>query len=118
MSEPTFGELLQTLRQRKRISQSRLAEWTGHDHSSISRLEAGTRVPSREMVESLAHALELDAPDRAELLAAAGFHDMSIPPALVRALAQLTAEGRPFVVLPLTALTESVYGYPDGGRPR
>ena len=59
--EPTteFGALLRSLRHRRGISQSKLAELAEFDHSHVSRLEAGTRMPTKEAVERLAFALSL-----------------------------------------------------------
>ena len=69
-----FGDVLREKRQsRHRISQSKLAELAGFDHSYVSRLETGARNPTREAVEFLADALNLDQRERAELLVAAGF---------------------------------------------
>ncbi len=55
------------------MSQSKLAERAGFDHSYVSRLESGARTPTREAVIQLAEALGSDATGQDELLAAAGF---------------------------------------------
>lgn len=54
-----FGDLLQAERKHQRISQSKLADLAGFDHSFVSRLESGTRVPSRDAVMRLVAALRL-----------------------------------------------------------
>jgi transcriptional regulator with XRE-family HTH domain len=68
-----FAALLKQLREGRNISQSRLADASGFDHSYVSRLESGNRAPTREAVAKLAAALELDNGQRDSLLAAAGF---------------------------------------------
>ena len=76
---PSFGVLLATFRGRagtregKRLSQSELAERAGFDHSYVSRLECGIRMPSFETVLDLAAALELSEADTDRLLIAAHF---------------------------------------------
>ncbi|MCS7246035.1 MAG: helix-turn-helix domain-containing protein [Thermomicrobium sp.] len=74
-SEPVlfFGELLKRYRESARLSQSRLAQRAGFDHSYVSRLESGRRAPTREAIVRLAEALELTSAERDSLLAAAGF---------------------------------------------
>jgi transcriptional regulator with XRE-family HTH domain len=68
-----FGMLLKTQREARRVSQSKLAERAEFDHSYVSRLESGSRMPTREAVERLARALALSHPEEDALLAAAGF---------------------------------------------
>jgi transcriptional regulator with XRE-family HTH domain len=68
-----FGQLLRRYRESARLSQSRLAQRAGFDHSYVSRLESGRRAPTREAILRLAEALELGPADRDSLLAAAGF---------------------------------------------
>lgn len=68
-----FASHLRELRDRTRLSQSRLAERAGFDHSYVSRLESGTRLPTRDAVVKLAAAMNLDQHDSDGLLAAAGF---------------------------------------------
>jgi transcriptional regulator with XRE-family HTH domain len=68
-----FAKLLKQLREDRSISQSRLAEAAQFDHSYVSRLESGSRAPTREAVNKLADALRLDPRQRDGLLAAAGF---------------------------------------------
>ena len=68
-----FGMTLKRIRESSRVSQSKLAERAGFDHSYVSRLESGARTPTREAVVQLAEALGLDVPGQDSLLAAAGF---------------------------------------------
>jgi transcriptional regulator with XRE-family HTH domain len=68
-----FGKALKRFREVRRVSQSKLAERAGFDHSYVSRLESGARTPTRDAVEQLSRALELDRVQQDELLAAAGF---------------------------------------------
>jgi transcriptional regulator with XRE-family HTH domain len=68
-----FGELLRRVREQARLSQSRLAQVAGFDHSYVSRLESGQRAPTREAVLRLAAAMGLSAALRDRLLTAAGF---------------------------------------------
>ena len=69
----TFAPLLREYRDRRRLSQSRLAEAAGFDHSYVSRLESGTRMPTRDAVAKLAEAMGLEEGERDSLLASAGF---------------------------------------------
>ena len=48
-----FGRRLQEAREREGISQSRLAEELDLDHSYISRLESGARMPSLGLLLAL-----------------------------------------------------------------
>lgn len=73
MSAPTFGSLLARHRYHAGLSQTQLAKKCGYDHSTISRLESGSRHPSREMVDRLVNELDLDLYDRTRFIAAAGF---------------------------------------------
>jgi transcriptional regulator with XRE-family HTH domain len=68
-----FSQLLKQFRGENRVSQSRLAEMAGFDHSYVSRLESGNRLPTREAVVKLAEALRVSAREKDSLLAAAGF---------------------------------------------
>lgn len=70
---PDFGVLLKGLREARRVSQSKLAERADFDHSYVSRLESGARMPTRDAVERLAQALALSHVEEDGLLAAAGF---------------------------------------------
>ncbi len=68
-----FGATLKQFREARRVSQSKLAERAGFDHSYVSRLESGARTPTRDAVQQLSQALELERVQQDELLAAAGF---------------------------------------------
>lgn len=69
----SFAVALRQNRERKRLSQSRLAAAAGFDHSYVSRLESGTRTPTRDAVVKLSEALGLDDIQTDALLATAGF---------------------------------------------
>jgi transcriptional regulator with XRE-family HTH domain len=68
-----FGVQLKSLREARRVSQSKLAERADFDHSYVSRLESGARMPTREAVERLAAAMMLAQIEEDALLASAGF---------------------------------------------
>jgi len=69
----SFGSLLKKLRESRGLSQSKLGRRCGTSHATISRLESGSRVPSRSLVSRLARAMSLDDVELAQLFAAAGF---------------------------------------------
>lgn len=71
--EGRFGVTLKQFREARRVSQSKLAERAGFDHSYVSRLESGARTPTRDAVQQLSAALELEQVQQDELLASAGF---------------------------------------------
>lgn len=87
-----FGELLSSLRKIRARSQGQLARDAGVDPSSVSRLEAGTRTPERDMVLKLAEALVLPIPDRDRLLAAAGFRSPALDDPQISELALLLTD--------------------------
>jgi len=68
-----LGALLKSLREKRDVSQSKLAERAGFDHSYISRLEGGRRMPTRDAVHRLGEAMDLLQPQLDSLLAAAGY---------------------------------------------
>jgi transcriptional regulator with XRE-family HTH domain len=68
-----FGGLLKSLREKRGVSQSKLAERAEFDHSYVSRLESGARMPTREAVDRLGEAMNLEQQQLDALLAAAGF---------------------------------------------
>lgn len=68
-----FGVLLKRFREARRVSQSKLAERADFDHSYVSRLESGARMPTRDAVERLGRALGLAQSEQDPLLASAGF---------------------------------------------
>lgn len=67
-----FADTLRELRGRT-ISQCRLADLAGLDHSYMSRLESGGRLPSRAVVARIADVLGLTGGDRARLFLAADY---------------------------------------------
>lgn len=69
-----FGTLLARIRHTRQpyLSQAKLAEAANCEHTTISRIESGTRKPSRATVALLADALGMFGPDRALFYAAAG----------------------------------------------
>ncbi|MCK2219263.1 helix-turn-helix transcriptional regulator [Actinomadura sp. ATCC 31491] len=71
--EETFGELLRSWRQRRRVSQLDLAIEADVSARHVSFLETGRARPSREMVMKLAEELEVPLRERNRLLVAAGF---------------------------------------------
>jgi len=73
MTATSFAEVLRSLRERRGVSQLRLAKMAGIHHSLVSRYESGSRWPTRTTVIKLCRALGLDTADRMRLLAAAGF---------------------------------------------
>jgi transcriptional regulator with XRE-family HTH domain len=73
VQEETFGELLRSWRQRRRVSQLDLAIDADVSSRHISFLETGRARPSREMVIKLAEELEVPLRHRNRLLVAAGF---------------------------------------------
>jgi transcriptional regulator with XRE-family HTH domain len=74
-----FGSLLKAMREKARpfLSQSKLAELACFDHSYVSRLESGARMPTRDAVERLAEALGVSDAERRDLLQHAGFAPVS-----------------------------------------
>ena len=52
MSGKEFGSLLKTLRERHGVSQSKLAERADFDHSYVSRLESGARMPQADRAKA------------------------------------------------------------------
>jgi len=96
-----FGQLLKALRERRGVSQSKLAERAEFDHSYVSRLEGGARMPTRDAVDRLGGALGLGESERDALLAAAGFlprdvtNLLSSEPVLGEVLDLLKNEGVP-----------------------
>lgn len=96
-----FGAALQQLRKRENMSQAELSRRAGFDHSYLSRLEAGDRIPSRNAVRSIAYALRLTRNDRSDLYAAAGFLPdnpadvLRHEPALANALTVLQSDDVP-----------------------
>lgn len=72
-----FADLLRGFREQAGLSQSRLARIAGLDHTYLSRLENGQRIPTRRVVLKLAEALGVDPVKRDQLLVAAGLAPVS-----------------------------------------
>ncbi len=70
---PSFGSLLQSWRQRRRLSQLELAAEAGVSQRHLSFVETGRASPSRDMVLHLAEHLQVPPRERNTLLLAAGF---------------------------------------------
>lgn len=64
---------LKAMREARGISQVKLARRAGLDNSYISRIEGGTRMPPRDILLSIATALQLNAGERGALVAAFGY---------------------------------------------
>lgn len=73
MTTKPFGWWLAHHRSVARLSQTQLAKKCGFDHSYVSRLESGSRTPTRDAVDRLVNELDLDLYDRTRFIAAAGF---------------------------------------------
>ena len=73
MASESFAATLKQIRLAHHTSQSKLAEAADFDHSYLSRLESGQRMPTRDAVARIVTALALDATTADELYAAAGF---------------------------------------------
>ena len=69
----SFSESLKTFRESTGLSQYQFAKKSGVNHSYVSRLEAGSRQPTREMVQNFARVLELNPPQAEYLFRQAGF---------------------------------------------
>lgn len=73
IDSPDFAPALQRLRAARGLNRRELARRAGIDASHITRLEQGSRGPSRDLVEKLAHALDATIAEEHELLKTAGF---------------------------------------------
>lgn len=96
----TFAATLSALRRERKMSQMRLALDAGYPPSFVSRIEAGSRQPTRDAAQRLARALDLDDVGTSRLLAAAGCLSGDNPqavldrePALADAVALLGDDG-------------------------
>ncbi len=58
-----FGKRLQELRKSREMTQARLAELSGLEIQTISRIESGARFPLKENIEKLASALNCEIKD-------------------------------------------------------
>lgn len=88
----SVARLLTQLREERGISKAELAERTGMNPSSITRLEQGSRDPERETILQIAEAMVLPMADRDRLLAAGGYRSELWDDPLLIELAQLMAE--------------------------
>lgn len=87
----SVARLITRFREERGISKAELAERTGMNPSTITRLEQGSRDPERETILQLSEAMMLPMADRDRLLAAGGYRsEMWDDPMLVE-LAQLMA---------------------------
>lgn len=68
-----FAVTLARFRESRRLSQTKLAERADLSHSYVSRLETGSRTPTRECVQRLSKSLALNGPEADALLLSAGF---------------------------------------------
>ena len=69
----TFAETLRRIRMMHKLSQVKLASRAKCEHSYISRLELGGRMPTKEMVDRLVMAIGARDSERYELLTSAGY---------------------------------------------
>ena len=69
----SFAVTLKLQREQRRVSQSRLAEWADFDHSYISRLETGSRLPTKDAIDRIADAMGSTPENRDILLSSAGY---------------------------------------------
>lgn len=75
---PEFGQMLRELRNRNEISVAKLAQRVGLDHTYLSRLELGARMPGRLVLEAIVQNLILTKEEIDTLYYLAGY----IPPSL------------------------------------
>jgi transcriptional regulator with XRE-family HTH domain len=68
-----LGRLLVRLREKRGLAQKQAAQLAEIDNSTLSRLESGGRGVSREVLDRICHALELDRREQLDVLVAAGF---------------------------------------------
>ena len=119
VQDETFGDLLRSWRQRRRVSQLDLAIEADVSARHISFLETGRARPSREMVMKLAEELEVPLRHRNRLLVAAGFapvfpeREVRAPELQVvrQALDKILAGHEPYPALVVDAALE-----PGGGQ--
>ena len=68
-----LGRLLVQLREKRGLAQKQAAQLAEIDNSTLSRLESGGRGVSREVLDRICQALELDRREQLDVLVAAGF---------------------------------------------
>lgn len=106
--EESFGDLLRSWRQRRRVSQLDLAIEADVSARHLSFLETGRARPSREMVMKLAGELEVPLRHRNRLLVAAGFAPVfpereARAPIVRQALEKILAGHEPYPALVVDA---------------
>lgn len=67
------GKLIALLRQRATLTQTELAQRAGISRSMVAQIETGERRPSRKMLQAISGAVNADADDERQLLAAYNF---------------------------------------------
>jgi transcriptional regulator with XRE-family HTH domain len=72
-------DMLKRLLQGKGMSQSQLGDRAGMDHSTVNRIVAGTRTPTRDTMQAICAALELTSTQRDRLLIAFGYTPFDAP---------------------------------------
>ena len=77
----TFGDVLEPILTRRRLSQAEAGRRCGVGHSHISRLCSGARRPTPALIGDLCAGLELGPVDRFRLYTVAGFVPPDMPPA-------------------------------------
>lgn len=80
---PGFGSELASLLSQRGLSYLRAAQLMPCDHSYLSRLVSGKRMPTVSMIESIARALELTERERQRLSVLAGFVPDGMVPRLL-----------------------------------
>lgn len=88
----TFGTVLRDVLAAHRLSQSRAAEMADYDHSYVSRLVAGSRMPTRDFVIRISEGCDFSRQDYERLLVAAGFIPLGRDSALLDPELQEAAE--------------------------
>ncbi len=68
-----LGRLLVRLREKRGLAQKQAAHLAEIDNSTLSRLESGGRGVSREVLDRICQALDLDRREQLDVLVAAGF---------------------------------------------
>jgi len=71
--EEIFGKILQEERKAKKISQEKLAKYTGLDRTFISLIENGKRSPTFSTILKICSALEMDSSGFTQLIQQSAF---------------------------------------------
>lgn len=92
-----LGALLARLRGERGLAQKQVAQLAAIDGSTLSRLESGDRGVTRETLDRICAVLDLDRPERLDVMVAAGFLTEEAAQLLadpnLAALARLITEG-------------------------